>query len=293
MPDLVFDADFLRSLSALSLAVARLRAREGGGSRRADRRGGRTEFADRRVYVHGDDVRDVDWQVHARTGRLYVKEYERREDAEAFLVVDASASMGFHGKLATACRLAWALAWAGLGGGGAGADARARVALARGGGLDVSPVVRTRAGLGPATALLRGARAEGRTDLSASLAKLPPASRGTRVLVLLSDLLAGDDGRRALAALAARGETASVVHLVARADHRLPAEGAFLVDAETGERIPADGDAERRAAERLAATERTWRGFAARHRIRYLRADAAARAEDLVLGVLRGGGLLQ
>ena len=70
-------AMFLRKLGALSFAVARMRSKEGSGSRLADRRGGRMEFADHRPYVMGDDVRDLDWSAHARTGRLYVKQYER------------------------------------------------------------------------------------------------------------------------------------------------------------------------------------------------------------------------
>ena len=33
------------------------------------------EFAEVREYVHGDDVRTIDWNVTARTGSPFVKRY--------------------------------------------------------------------------------------------------------------------------------------------------------------------------------------------------------------------------
>ncbi len=128
-----FDEAFLRSLSRLAFAVRRLRAREGEGRATADRRGGRVEFADRRAYAPGDDPRFVDWHAYARTGRLLVKEFERREELDVVLVVDASGSMGLHGKLVAAQRLAYALAYLAL-----AAGHRVRCGLASGGALRLS-----------------------------------------------------------------------------------------------------------------------------------------------------------
>lgn len=290
-----FDARFLRTLSALSFAVARMRAKEQGGARRSDRRGGRTEFADHRPYTPGDDFRDVDWPAHARTGRLYVKEYERRDDTDVEIVVDGSASMGLHGKFATAARIAWALAWVAVAGRshGAGSDGGGvRVSLCADGRISASPRIRAREAIGAITSFLSDARAGGETRLVSSLSGLPAARRGTRVVVLISDLLSEDDGRRALAACADRGDAVSVLHLVAAEDWAPPEDAAVLVDAETGERVTPGAATASIAARRAAASEEEWRAFAARRRIRYVRADAAASAEDTVLSALRDGGVL-
>src|SRR6185295_7488994 len=120
-----FDDAFLRSLPRLEIAAARLVAREGDGGRRVDRRGGRVEFADHRAYVPGDDPRHLDWPAYARSGKLYVKEFERRDEIAFTVLVDDSASMALHGKLVAAQRIAYALAYLALAGGH-----RVRVAFA-------------------------------------------------------------------------------------------------------------------------------------------------------------------
>ena len=40
------------------------------GERRSKRRGQSVEFADFRPYVHGDDLRFVDWNIYGRLDRL-------------------------------------------------------------------------------------------------------------------------------------------------------------------------------------------------------------------------------
>lgn len=282
-----FDAAFLRKLAALSLAAGRVRATDGGGLRRADRRGGRVEFAEHRAYAPGDDIRDVDWAAAARTGRLHVKEYERRGDASCLVVVDSSASMALHGKRRAAMRIAWAIAWVAL-----GSEGGAAVATAAAGRLDRSTKVRTRAAVDALAKHLLAAEPAGGTALTASLGRIPPATRGSRVVVLVSDLLAEDDGRRALASIAERGDTVGVVHLVAREDWVPPDGAASVVDAETGEEVPIDAGAAARAAARAARSEREWCAFAARHRIRYVRADPSAPDEETVMRALRSGGIL-
>jgi uncharacterized protein (DUF58 family) len=55
------------------------------------------EFADYRPYVPGDEIRTVDWKAVARTDRIYVKLFRKETDMSAYILVDKSASMGFHG----------------------------------------------------------------------------------------------------------------------------------------------------------------------------------------------------
>jgi len=53
------------------------------------------EFEEVREYQAGDDVRTIDWNVTARTGRPFVKRYREERELTVFLVVDVSASQDF------------------------------------------------------------------------------------------------------------------------------------------------------------------------------------------------------
>ena len=53
------------------------------------------EFADVREYQPGDDIRSIDWNVTARRGRPFIKQYIEERELTAVLVVDLSASKDF------------------------------------------------------------------------------------------------------------------------------------------------------------------------------------------------------
>lgn len=53
------------------------------------------EFSDVREYYPGDDIRAIDWNVTARRGQLFMKEYMEERELTALLIVDLSASKEF------------------------------------------------------------------------------------------------------------------------------------------------------------------------------------------------------
>jgi uncharacterized protein (DUF58 family) len=53
------------------------------------------EFEEVREYQPGDDVRTIDWNVTARTGRPFVKNYREERELTVMLLVDVSASQEF------------------------------------------------------------------------------------------------------------------------------------------------------------------------------------------------------
>lgn len=55
-------------------------------------------FSDFREYVPGDDVRDISWNLTARTGKPYIKKYEEERELTLILAIDVSGSMGFGSK---------------------------------------------------------------------------------------------------------------------------------------------------------------------------------------------------
>jgi uncharacterized protein (DUF58 family) len=58
------------------------------------RRGGMTEFESLREYVHGDDVRSVDWKGFAKRGHPVVRQFQVERGQELLLLVDSGRRMG-------------------------------------------------------------------------------------------------------------------------------------------------------------------------------------------------------
>jgi uncharacterized protein (DUF58 family) len=53
------------------------------------------EFAEYRAYNEGDDLRHVDWNVYARTGKAFLKRYRGETNTQLLVLLDTSASMGY------------------------------------------------------------------------------------------------------------------------------------------------------------------------------------------------------
>ncbi len=52
-------------------------------------------FAEVREYQYGDDIRDIDWNVTARSGKPYIKVFEEERELTVMLLVDVSGSQDF------------------------------------------------------------------------------------------------------------------------------------------------------------------------------------------------------
>lgn len=81
-------------------------------------RGQGLEFDSVREYVHGDDIRSIDWRVTARTGSPHVKLFREERERHTILCVDMNASMRFGTKKTfksvQAARIAALLGWRSL-----------------------------------------------------------------------------------------------------------------------------------------------------------------------------------
>jgi uncharacterized protein (DUF58 family) len=53
------------------------------------------EFAEYRAYAPGDDLRHVDWNVFARSEKMYLKRYRGETNCQVTILLDASRSMKF------------------------------------------------------------------------------------------------------------------------------------------------------------------------------------------------------
>ena len=59
-------------------------------------RGRGLEFDRVREYQEKDEIRSIDWNITARTGKLYVKNYTEERELNIYFFIDASASTLFH-----------------------------------------------------------------------------------------------------------------------------------------------------------------------------------------------------
>ena len=103
---------------ALVLAQHRQSWQALSGLYRSGFRGRGLDFDEMRDYQPGDDIRHIDWQATARTGRAQTRLYREERERPVILLVDLRQAMHFGTRTAfksvQACKLAALLAWAAL-----------------------------------------------------------------------------------------------------------------------------------------------------------------------------------
>ena len=85
------------------------------GTHRSSFRGRGIDFDEVRIHQPGDDVRNIDWHVTARTGRTHTKLFREERERPVYLMVDQRQSLFFGSqnafKSVVAARVAASLAW--------------------------------------------------------------------------------------------------------------------------------------------------------------------------------------
>lgn len=282
----LFDEAFLRRLEALELASRRLTAGRMKGERRSIRRGQSVEFADYRNYSHGDDLRQLDWNVYARLEKLFVKLFVEEEDVTVHVLVDASASMDFGtpNKLDFARRAGAALAYLGL----AKLD-RVSVAFLGDGHATTLRPLRGKSRVFEVFDFLAAPRPERLTGLAQAARDYAARLTGRGPLLLVSDLM--DPGYLdALRDLAGTRCQLSVLQVLAPEEIEPEvAPDARLVDRETSQSIDVTGDDD--LVERYRARLSEWQDeigtFVARRGGSYVAVPSDLDLADLLFDVLR------
>ena len=91
----MLNAEELRQIRRLHLQASRKVDNPFAGSYRSAFRGRGMEFEEVRPYTPGDDIRHIDWNVTARTGEPFVKEFREERELTLLLVMDVSGSTRF------------------------------------------------------------------------------------------------------------------------------------------------------------------------------------------------------
>jgi uncharacterized protein (DUF58 family) len=227
------------------------------GEYRSAFRGRGIEFEEVREYQPGDDIRNIDWNVTARSGRPFVKQYAEEREMTVMILLDRSPSLACATPRGTKSRVA--------------AEIAALLAFAatrsndRVGLLTFSdriehylpPAKGPRHAQRLVAELQRQPSAGPGTDLAGALDYLDRVQRRGAILFLISDFLA-DDFFLPLATVARRHDVVAI-SVLDPLDFELPAVGLLQVaDAETGARrlIDSSDAAVRRAYRNHAATRR-------------------------------------
>lgn len=298
--DELIDSALMSRLDRLDVVSRKIFAGKLQGERRSKRRGRSVEFADFRPYVHGDDLRFVDWNIYGRLDRLFLKMFLEEEDLSLLVVLDATASMatGDPEKFAFAQRLAMALGYVGL-------VNRNRVTLASFGGGGDGPGVRRLANL-------RGRRRTremgqwlldtvpaGGGDFAEAMKTIALARQGRGVMVLLSDLLFREGYERGLNYAAGRGFDVFALQTLSPQETDPAAHGIVgdlrLVDVEDGTEaeVTATPAVVERYRARLEAFVAELREFCVRRNIMHVPLETTQAVDAVILETLRRRGLVR
>jgi uncharacterized protein (DUF58 family) len=203
------------------------------------------EFSEHRKYTPGDDPKDIDWLVYAKTDKYYVKKFEAETNITGYLVMDLSRSMGYTyrqelTKFDYAICLAAALCYLMIHQqdpvGVLTFDTKIRHSLA--------PKSR-RSHLGDVLSLLANLRPANETDIAKSLIQVAAMLRHASLVMIFSDLLGEPEPiLRALHRLRHGGHDVILFHILDEAEAVFPFDGMVeLEDPETRQRIELDADA--------------------------------------------------
>lgn len=246
--------ELLRKVRRIEIATNRLVDQGVAGDYHSVFKGRGMEFAEVRPYQPGDDVRGIDWNVTARMGTPFVKQYVEERDLTLFIVVDVSGSLSFGSrailKRELAAEIAALLAFAAVRN-----QDRVGAALVSDHLELFLPPRRRRNHVLRLVREVLDRPASGATDLERGLQAVLATLKRRAVLFLISDFL-GAPPSRALKAAAARHDLV-LIEISDPRDQDLPAVGPVVLrDAETGETALVDGRRQAAAHQEMRRRER-------------------------------------
>lgn len=195
------------------------------------------EFSEHRRYEPGDDPKDIDWQVFARTDRIYIKRYQAETNITGYLLMDLSRSMGYTyrqnlTKFDYAICLAASISYlmihqqdpVGL----MTFDDELKASL---------PARSRRSHLGDILSVLQRCKPTGTTNIAGNLRRIASMIRHRSLMMLMSDLLADQDEIiDAIRMLRFRGHDVIVFHILDEAEVTFPFTGSVdLLEPETND----------------------------------------------------------
>jgi uncharacterized protein (DUF58 family) len=247
------------------------------------------EFSEHRKYVPGDDLKDLDWNVYAKTERYYVKKFQAETNLVGYLAMDLSASMAWTyrqelTKFEYAICLAAALGYlmihqqdpVGL----VTFDTKLQANL---------PPRSKRTQLVAILSVLAKLQPSGQTDVAGALHQLAALVRGKGLVMVFSDLLTEPAPvLQALHHLRHRGHEVILFHILDEAEVHFPFEGLIeFEDVESPERLTLDAKGMRGDyLQAVADFRETYREECARAGVDYVAMDTSVSFDKALLEYL-------
>jgi len=226
---------------------------EGGlGAKLGARTGNSLEFMEHRDYIAGDDLRQLDWNVYARTDKLAVKLYREEVTPSLDIVIDSSQSMHLENteKSNAVMGISALLATA-----GSNADFNYKTWTSSESGFNQVDNGNAEPGLWDKLFF------DEKTNPDQSIQSAPPSFQNHGVRILISDLLWLGDPHNFLSRFSVGASAVIVIQVLARQDIDPQEQGNVqLTDAETGEQqeIFMDSYAVQDYKDRLSRHQQSW-----------------------------------
>ncbi|HUY34311.1 MAG TPA: DUF58 domain-containing protein [Pirellulales bacterium] len=285
--------ELLAQLERLELVSRKIFRGRMKGERRSKRKGQSVEFADFRNYVHGDDLRFIDWNSYARLDKLFLKLFLEEEDLHFYALIDASASMDFGDptKLAYAKQLAASLAFIGL----VRSD-RVKIETVGQPARQSGPMWRGRRSLWQMLDHLEHIAPGEPAPLAEGVKNFCLRNSGKGIVVLISDLMDKHGYQDALRYLMARQMDVYVIQVLSQEEIEPDVKGDLrLIDCEDEDmaEITVSAPLLKRYKQNLAAFVEGAREFCNRRGMSYILAKNQLPVDQLVSNYLRQRGLVR
>ena len=211
-------------------------------------RGRGVDYAESRAYQPGDDIRQMDWRVTARTGRPHTKLFQEERERSVLLVISCNPGMRFGTRVRfksvqaarTAALIAWAIALSGDRVGAIGYGPGLNAEVKPGGG--VRGALRCLRALVEWDGITRGATAT--VPLSQALQRAQRLARPGTQIILLSDGFDCDAAAEPALSLLANHCDVAAVLLSDALEHQAPPPARYALQGESG-RVLLDFSAQR------------------------------------------------
>jgi len=202
------------------------------------------EFSEHRRYSQGDDPRDIDWQVYAKTDRYYIKKYQAETNLTGYLLLDMSESMAYThrqklSKFDYSICLAASLAYMMI-------HQQDPVGLITFGDQikDFLPARSKRGQLGNILAMLANSKPTGTTEVSKNIQQIASMVKHRSLFMIFSDLLTDQKSvLDSLQRLRYAGHDVIIFHILDEAEVFFPFEGMVdLKEPEAGDSMIVDAE---------------------------------------------------
>ncbi len=90
-----FDPEILSKISNLTISAQTVVQGVLSGIHKSQYKGSSIEFLEHKKYSQGDDIKQIDWKLFARSDRHYIKQFEDETNIRSCVCVDSSGSMGY------------------------------------------------------------------------------------------------------------------------------------------------------------------------------------------------------